>query len=174
MSVTNMREPYATQPNELLDRYGNLILHIAFSYLGSLADAEDVCQMVLLRLLETGRRFESPERERAWVIRVACNLCKDQLRATRRHPHVARDTMTEPASNPGDQTIEALDGASRRVLSAVAKLPPAQRVAIYLHYYEGYSAKRIAELTGRNPATVAVHLSRGRARLRKLLEEDES
>lgn len=53
-------------------------------------------------------------------------------------------------------------------------LPPKYRAVIYLYYYEGYSSKEIARLLGRNPATVATQLRRGRTQLKDLLESEGS
>ena len=60
-------------------------------------------------------------------------------------------------------------------LSAAGNLlPPKYRAVIYLYYYEGYSSKEIARLLGRNPATVATQLRRGRTQLKDLLESEGS
>lgn len=56
------------------------------------------------------------------------------------------------------------------VVDAVMALPCKYREAIYLHYYEGYSIREIAKLTGRSESAVSAHLSRGRAKLRTMLE----
>ena len=58
--------------------------------------------------------------------------------------------------------------------AAVNLLPPKYRAVIYLYYYEGYSSKEIARLLGRNPATVATQLRRGRTQLKDLLESEGS
>lgn len=178
------RGGYATSPEELIDRYADLVLRVALSYLGSVSDAEDVCQDVLLRLLERTDGFEGPEHERAWVVRVACNLCRDRLRAERRHPSVPLDGVAEPADDTAEtapwglgdaeDTVGPVPNGAARVLSAVAQLPPSQRVAVYLHYYEGYTARQIAQVTGERPATVHVHLSRARKRLRTILERSQA
>ena len=64
----------------------------------------------------------------------------------------------------------AIDLAGRDVLEAVMALPQAYREALYLHYYEGYTAREIAQMTDRTEDAVAAHLSRGRAKLRAALE----
>ena len=56
------------------------------------------------------------------------------------------------------------------VLDAVMALPEKYREAIYLFYYEGYSIDEIAALTGRSGAAVSAHLSRGRKKLKTMLE----
>jgi RNA polymerase sigma factor (sigma-70 family) len=59
------------------------------------------------------------------------------------------------------------------LLSALATLPPKQRAALVLHYYGGYKTREIGLIVGSSPATVRVHLSAGRRRLRTLLEVDD-
>ncbi|WP_417228732.1 sigma-70 family RNA polymerase sigma factor [Thermophilibacter sp.] len=73
----------------LVNTYADLILRVAYTYLGSRADAEDVCQETLLRLLRRREPFESAEHERAWVVRMTANLCRDLLRRRASHLTVA-------------------------------------------------------------------------------------
>ena len=54
---------------------------------------------------------------------------------------------------------------------ALARLPERQRAAVILHYYADRSLSEIAQVLGISRATVGVHLHRGRARLKDLLEE---
>ncbi len=61
---------------------------------------------------------------------------------------------------------------TRTVVVALARLPHKQRRAIVLYYYGDYSLREIAQITGSAPATIAVHLSRARKRLRSLLQEE--
>ena len=79
----------------LVNTYVDLILRVAYTYLGSRADAEDVCQEVLLRLLRRREPFESAEHERAWVVRVTANLCRDLLRRRASHLTVALSAAGE-------------------------------------------------------------------------------
>ena len=69
------------EAERLVETYSDLILRLSYTYLKSTEDAKDICQTVFLRLLEKPRKFESPEHERAWIIRAAVNLCKDQLKS---------------------------------------------------------------------------------------------
>ena len=54
----------------------------------------------------------------------------------------------------------------------IAQLPPKYRVPMYLYYFEGYSIKEIAELTGSKTSTLQTRLARGREKLREVLEEE--
>ena len=65
----------------VLEAYGDAILRLAYSYLRSRTDAEDVLQDTLVQYLTGRPEFAGPEHEKAWLMRVAINLCKNQLSA---------------------------------------------------------------------------------------------
>lgn len=121
-----------TEAQRLVQTYADLILRLGYTYLKSTHDAEDVCQNVLIKLLQTDRAFESAEHERAWIVRATANACKDVLRSARRRTSVALDAVAEAAAP------EVPDSA---VLEAVMELSQPFREALYLHYYEGYTAR---------------------------------
>lgn len=62
-----------------LDRYGNSILRLAYSYLHNLSDAEDILQDTLLKYIQAAPAFESGGHEKAWLLTVAANLSKNKL-----------------------------------------------------------------------------------------------
>lgn len=150
-----------SEARRLVDTYTPLIMRLGYSYLRSREDAEDLCQETLLKLVRRGGGFADAEHERAWVVRVAVNACKDRLKSAERRRVVGLDSVAEPAAAEAEA-----DGS---VLAAVQELPPAYREPIYLHYGEGYKISEVAELTGKSEAAVAKNLSRGRAMLRTML-----
>lgn len=150
-----------SEAKRAVEAYSDLILRLSYTYLKSTHEAEDICQSVLIKLVVEGQTFESPEHERAWVVRATANACKDVLKSGRRRTSVALDAAA------GAAAPEPPDSA---VLDEVMALPQKYREAIYLHYYEGYSVREIAEMTGRSESAVAAHLSRGRGKLRGMLE----
>ena len=154
-----MKQMDTQEACRLVNTYSDLILRLSYTYLKSTQDGEDICQTVLLKLLTGDEEFQSPEHEKAWVIRTAINACKDELRSFRRKA-VPLDLAAETA---------APEPPRSDVLDAVMELPGKYREAIYLFYYEGYSGKEIAALTGRSEAAVSAHLSRGRKKLRAML-----
>lgn len=155
-----MKELDAAEAERLVNAYSDLILRLSYTYLKSTQDGEDIVQTVLLKLLTGDRAFDSPEHEKAWVIRAAINACKDELRAYRRRAAPLEDAEQAPAPEPPRSDV----------LDAVMDLPEKYRTAIYLFYYEGYSIDEIAALTGRSGAAVSAHLSRGRKKLKTMLE----
>ena len=151
------------EAERLVNAYSDLILRLSYTYLKSTEDAKDICQTVFLKLLEKPREFDSPEHERAWIIRAAINQCKDQLKSRWR-----RTTVDLEAA----RAVPAPEAEEGSLLAAVELLPPKYRAVIYLYYYEGYSAREIAGLLGETPAAVATQLSRGREKLRTHLEQE--
>ncbi|MBM6756027.1 sigma-70 family RNA polymerase sigma factor [Collinsella tanakaei] len=158
-------------PERLVRDYADLVLRVCYTYLRSTADAEDVCQDTLVKLICREEPFRDPGHERAWVIRVAANACKNLLRDRGAHPAVGLDDVPEPAATqaPGE---DALRRRAERVLGAVMALPLPQREAVYLHYYEGYPTREVARIVGATDATVRQRLSRARASLRDDLKGD--
>lgn len=147
-----------SEASRLVSQYSDTILRVCHSYLGSVAEAEDICQEVLLGLLQRPQRFGDAEHEKAWIIRVTCNKCKDVLKSPARRLRASEvEIVDKPAPTYGPLS------------DAVAALPHTQRIAIYLHYYEGYRAAEIAELLATTPDAVYQILSRARAALRALL-----
>ena len=161
------------EARRLVDEYGDLALRLAYTYLGSLEDAQDVSQDVLCKLVCRREPFRGPEHERAWVIRCTANACKDVLRSASRRREVALDAVGELACATGqDEVADSLeeDELPGRVTRAVMGLPPLYREAVYLHYYEGMSIAQIARSTEASQSAVAKRLSRAREELRERLE----
>ena len=151
---------YKQQAERLANTYADAILRLSYAYLKNTQDAQDVCQTVFVRLLTEPREFESGEHERAYILRMAANACKDLLKSPWRRRTCDLDAC---AQVPAPETS---DGS---VLAAVNQLPAHYRSVIYLFYYEGYQASEIGEILGVPTATIHTRLARGRARLRELL-----
>lgn len=144
----------------LAETYADAILRLSYTYLKNTHDAQDVCQTVFVKLLTEPREFESAEHERAYILRMAANACKDLLKSPWRKRTCDLEACAEiPAPETGD-------GA---VLAAVNQLPANYRSVIYLFYYEGYQAAEIGKILGVPTATVHTRLARGRAKLKDIL-----
>ena len=130
-----------TEARRLVSAYSNLILRLSFTYLKSTHDAQDICQNVLMKLIERQEAFQDLEHEKAWVVRTTANACKDALR------NAYRRTSTPLEAADACHAPEEPEGSA--VLDAVMELDEKYREAIYLHYYEGYSIAEIAAITNR-------------------------
>ena len=153
------------EAERLAETYADLILRLAYTYLNHTQDAQDICQSVFVKLLTESREFDSPAHERAYVLRMAANACKDLLRSVFRRRTVPLDEVLElPAPVTGD---------NREVLEAVLSLPDKYKEVVYLHYYEGYTAPEIAQILRKNKSTVYTLLQRARGMLRDRLGGDD-
>ena len=144
-------------------RYSGMILRLCFTYSLGRADAQDICQNVFLKLLQSDRRFDSEGETRAFIIRMTVNECKDVLKSGWRRRSVPLDELIE-------REVPFLPEENTGVLAAVQRLPVKYREAVYLYYYEGYNAEEIAAMVGAKPAAIRQRLARAREKLRKELE----
>ncbi len=148
------------EAGRLVDAYADAILRLSYTYLKNIDDAQDVCQTVFVKLLSEPRQFESAQHERAYVLRMASNACKDLLKSPWRKRTCGLDAVPE---------VPAPEAEEGSVLAAVNELPAHYRTVIYLFYYEGYQAAEIGKILGIPTATVHTRLARGRARLKDIL-----
>ena len=147
---------------QLLDKYGNKILRLAYSYLRNMADAEDIVQDTLIQYLRKPLVFSDETHEVAWLMRVAANLSKNRIRYN--------------SYRTTDELNEELAAEEREDLSfvweAVKSLPVPYREIVHLYYYEGYSTMQIASILSKKESTVRSCLARGRARLKSILQKE--
>lgn len=146
-----------------VQRYSGMILRLCFTYSLGRADAQDICQNIFLKLLQSDRRFDSEGETRAFIIRMTVNKCKDVLKSGWRRRSVPLDELIE-------REVPFLPEENTGVLAAVQRLPVKYREAVYLYYYEGYHAEEIAAMVGAKPAAIRQRLARAREKLRKELE----
>lgn len=150
--------------NRAVEQYADTVRRICLVHLKNYADTEDIFQTVFVKYLLHTAPFASPEHERAWIIRVTINACKDLLRSVLRRRTLSLEEVAEQPA-PADE--------HRAVLQAVQALPAAYRDVVYLHYYEGYTAPEIAGILGKNVNTVYTRLTRARGLLRRTLGGDD-
>ena len=154
--------------NRAIDLYSDTVKRICLIHLKNEADTEDIFQTVFLKYILSSVVFESTEHEKAWIIRVAINACKDLLKSFFR-------THTVPLEEIHEQIAAVSSDREGEVLEAVLRLPEKYRQVIYLHFYEGYTAPQIAEMLGRNVNTVYTYIQRGKQQLKaELGGEDDA
>lgn len=146
-----------------LNTYSDMLMHIAYRNVKVLADAEDITQEVFLKLILRDKGFESPEHEKAWLIRVTVNKCRDFLKSERH--------KKEMVLSGGDIDIPTVEKETSdpEVLDAVMCLPEKYRNVLYLYYYEGRTVPEIARYLQSRDNTVSSWLHRAREQLRNSL-----
>ncbi|MBD5139425.1 MAG: sigma-70 family RNA polymerase sigma factor [Ruminococcus sp.] len=143
-----------------------MVYRICFMRLKSAEEAEDAVQDIFLRYLKKPKEFSDSEHEKAWFITAARNYCKDVFKFCGRHRRVDMESLPEQAEMAGSPENEESE-----LFEKLMSLPEKYREILYLYYYEDYPTKEIAKLLGRNESTVRTQLSKGRERLKKLLQK---
>ena len=153
-----------TEINRAVDEYADMVRRLCMLHLKNYADTEDIFQTVFLKYALSSIEFENKEHEKAWLIRVTINACKDLLKSFfRRNTVSIHQLIEQPAPQDQDYTD---------VLEAVLSLPKKYKDVVYLHYYEGYSAAETAKLLRKNVNTVYTNLARARRLLKERLGDD--
>ncbi len=144
----------------LIEKYASLLLRVAYSYLNNLQDAEDMVQDTFIKAMQKNMDFQNTEHEKAWLIKVTINHCKNHLRSAwyRKTMPLGEEIVFTPQES--------------EVMAAVSELTEKYRSVIVLYYVTGYSIKEIAELLKRKEATVSSQLQRARNQLKLKLKEE--
>ena len=142
----------------LFRSYKDDVYRLALSYTKSIQEAEDVCQTVFLKLIE--QKEIAPGKERAWLMQVTANTCRNLLRS-------AWWKRTVPL----EETLPVVEPQYTDTWEKVMALPPKYRVMIYLRYYEELSTKEMAQLLHISQTSVTTRLNRARQMLKAALEE---
>jgi RNA polymerase sigma factor (sigma-70 family) len=129
-----------------------------FAYTGDREVTSDAVAEAFAQSLRRGEELRSPK---AWVWRAAFQIARGELK---------RRAALSPFA---DERSYEMPEPAWQLVGALRSLPERQRVILVLRYYADYPVRDIAEIVGSTAATVRVHLSRGRRRLRKLLEDED-
>ncbi len=149
--------------NLAVEQYLNMVYRIALNWFGSVHDAEDAAQEVMLRLWKNTSGFEGDAHLRHWLVRVTINVCKDLSRTPwRLHSVPLAQAPPQPCADEPE---------AQAVVEEILRLPKKYRVPLYLYHYEGYSVREISALLRANPSTIRTRLSRARELLKHQLEE---
>ena len=151
---------------DLYEKYATDVLRVCYFYLGDRQKAEDVCQDVFVRLMLNAPQLEEG-REKAWLLKVALNRCRDLWRGSW--------TRRVVLGSPVFELIPAPDDTPRRddeeaMMIAVHQLPTAFREVILLHYYQNLGITEIAQMMNLPEGTISSRLSRGRKKLETILQ----
>lgn len=142
---------------EKLEIYADMLFRICFVMLKNENDAEDAVQNTFLKYINKAPEFESPEHEKAWLIKVASNECRDMKRFSLRRTHTDITKIQTSVTDP----------ESCGILEALMDISEKFRIVLILHYVEGLGVSAIADIIGKSQSAVKMRLQKGR----RLLEE---
>lgn len=149
-----------SEVGRILQTYGDMLYRTAYLLLGNPHDVQDALQETLLRYLEKAPAFASQDHEKAWLLRVTANCCKDCLRFRKRHAYLDLEPLRE-----------CLPAQEHRHLQELYALPAKWKTVLVLHYFEGYSLKEIGEILNLSESAVKKRLQRAREALRMEMED---
>ena len=159
---SDVRDKQNEELKDIMGKYGNKILRLAYSYLHNMEDSEDILQEVLIKYIEKKPVLENNEHLKAWLLKVASNLSKNKIEYNK-----VRET---------DELNEELVAEEREDLSfvweAVKTLPDKYREVIHLFYEEGYQTDEIAKILEVSSENVRTRLKRARTKLKEILKEE--
>lgn len=142
-----------------LAKYADTVRRICFLHLKNHHDTEDLFQTIFLKYALYEGTFDNAEHEKAWMIRVSINACKDLLKSAFKKRVVSYDLLQEAA----------VEDHHKELLSVLLTLPSKYKEVLYLFYYEDYSAAQISKLLGKNENTIYTRLARARTLLKEAL-----
>lgn len=155
---------------EIVDRYLNMVYRLAYARTGNVPDAEDITQEVFLKLIRSGQEFNDEEHVKAWLIRVTVNQVRtNATTAYNRHRADFEEAENISYETPNDLELQETQGEIR---AAMKELPEKYSTVLHLFYFDELSVKQIAEALDTSEGTVKSQLSRGRAMLKTILQEE--
>ncbi|MDP9295446.1 MAG: sigma-70 family RNA polymerase sigma factor [Actinomycetota bacterium] len=142
----------------LYREHGARLFRALVAYTGDREVASDAVAEAFAQALGRGEEIRSAL---AWVWRASFRIAAGTLKERGRQDPLGKELSYEMPEPP------------RELIGALVELSPKQRAALILRFYVGYPTREVAEILGSSPATVRVHLSQGRRRLRKMLEDND-
>jgi RNA polymerase sigma factor (sigma-70 family) len=157
---------------ELVRRHGGLIYSAAWRVLGDRHEAEDVCQVVLLKLARKADRLADVRCLAAWLHHASRQAALDALQARTRRQRRHRVRQERQGQYVGEEASREVEQRelAEVVDGEVGKLPVSLRTPLLLHHVEGLTQQQIAERLGCSVGTLSWRLHRAREVLRSRLD----
>jgi RNA polymerase sigma-70 factor, ECF subfamily len=163
---------------ELIQRHQSLVAGTVARMLASNSDVEDIAQQVFIRVWKSAGRYTPRAKFTTWLLKITRNLVFNELRRTKRRPHVP--IQTEPDAEEivlKDETNSRPDASllenelQEAIEKAITELPESQRMALILRRYEDLSYEQIAEILDLSVPAIKSILFRARTELRARLSK---
>jgi len=147
----------------IVNTYSNMLFKLCFTILCNNADAEDAVCDTFLKYITKSPHFDDNEHKKAWLIRVATNICKDMRRFNKKRDYLSFDDLFNYGKT--DENNELME--------EVMRLPLKYRTVIHLFYIEGYKTDEIAKILSVSPSAVRKRLQYAREKLKFQYEKGD-
>lgn len=142
-------------------KYSATLMRVAYTITHNTDDAQDAVQDAFVKYMTSAPSFLSDGHEKAWLIRVTINRCKNMISSyDARHKAELHENLSVTDEHP------------TFLYDAVCSLPHKYSVVIHLYYYEGYNIKEISGIVSITESAVATRLQRGREMLKSKIGDD--
>ncbi len=155
-----MRKITAYEFEYYVNTFSGVIFRTAMCYVKNRTDADDIMQEVFLKLYTSDTYFENDAHAKAWLIKVTSNMCRNLLKTPWKR-------LIQPIETAENMTVASEKDSG--LIDVIMKMKSKNRIVLYMHYYEGYSTREIAEILGIKENAVTSQLYRGRKQLKDLL-----
>ena len=153
--------------SDAYEKYSDMLFRIALTQTGNREDAMDCVHDVFLKYLSVSADFKDDGHKRAWFIRATVNRCHDLIRYKKIRSHPSLDEISEIVTGPDDtETVS-------QIHRALASIPEKYRIAVTLHYLEGFSVEETADILKTGVSAVKMRLLRGREMIKKFIETED-
>ncbi|WP_431027588.1 sigma-70 family RNA polymerase sigma factor [Lysinibacillus sp. LZ02] len=158
---------------EAMQMYGEYCMRVAYLYVKDWTAAEEVVPDVFLAYYRQKDCFRQASSLKTYLVKITVHKSHDYLRSWRAKK---RQLIAPFQMKTKEQSIEqqAIKQDERRILvDALLKLPMKYREVLILHYYDDYRLREIADILGVSENTVKTRVSRGREKLKDLLQQEQ-
>ncbi|WP_144476311.1 sigma-70 family RNA polymerase sigma factor [Bacillus thuringiensis] len=158
--------------DEIMNKYGQEVLQLVYSYVNNKEVAEDLTQDIFVKCYKSLHTYKGNSNLKTWLWRIAINHCKDYLKSWYNKKVIVTEydfTYMESQKESVEQTV-IQNAEDRELASAVMNLPIKYREVIYLFYYEELSIKEIAIVIDVKENTIKTRLKKAKELLKKGLE----
>ena len=146
----------------LVKRHYRDVFALCLGILGNLHDAEDIAQEAMLKGFLKIKKLDKHEQFKAWILRIARNLCLDFLRRKKRiKVHNVKQPM-QPYPNTSE---------NHNLQHAIRRMPQELRLPLMMYYFDGKNAKTIAEKLKISHSGACQRIRAARKQLHELLSE---
>lgn len=149
--------PTETDVKRIVDKYGNMLFKICLIILCNEYDAEDAVQDTIIKYLTKSPTFHDAEHEKAWLITVATNRCKNMRRFNFMRQHI----------DISDLQLYSKDVENYGLLDLLMKLPNKHKTVLLLYYVEGYKVDELVTILNISASAIKKRLQRGRELIRE-------
>ena len=149
--------------NEIIDKYAKMIYRIAYIYLKSKVDAEDITQEVFLKYMMNKKSFIDEEHRKNWIIKVTVHLCIN----------LRKSAWKKNIIPLNDDILDLETEEQYRIFYDLDCLKDNYKIIVQLFYFEDLTTKEISKILGISESNVRTRLNRARNELKKDFEKGE-